>query len=193
MKLLLSLGALMLLLGIGCAKKDAPHTGADSTASAAPAAESPVERGKYLVLVGGCNDCHTPLKMGEKGPEPDMSKMLSGHPEGMILKQPKLDMPWMAAGSATLTGWAGPWGISYAKNLTPDSTGLGTWDEATFILAMRSGKHMGNGRPIMPPMPWQGIGKMKDDDLKAMFAYLKSIPPIKNTVPEYQPPAGGKM
>jgi hypothetical protein len=165
----------------------------DSSATAHSASMSSVERGKYLVMVGGCNDCHTPWKMGANGPEPDMSKMLSGSPEGMTAKAPKLDMPWMVAASATMTAWSGPWGISYAHNLTPDSTGLGKWDEATFMMAMKNGKHIGTGRPIMPPMPWQAIGKMQDDHLKAVFAYLKSIPPVKNTPPEYEPPTGAQM
>jgi len=185
------LAAGLCLAGIlsGCSPKSAqPGAAADSTAAQAKAM-TPVERGKYLVNIGGCNDCHTPLKMGDKGPEPDMTKLLSGSPEGMVMKSPKLDMPWMAAGSATMTAWAGPWGVSYSKNLTPDTSGLGKWDEATFILAMRSGKHMGNGRPIMPPMPADAIGRLQDDDLKAVFAYLQSIPPVKNTPPEYQPPA----
>jgi mono/diheme cytochrome c family protein len=163
---------------VGCKpKSDNQIASTDSTKSAS-ASMSPVERGKYLVNLGGCNDCHTPLKMGDKGPEPDMSRMLSGSPAGMIMKAPKVDMPWMAVGSATMTAWGGPWGISYSANLTPDSTGLGKWDEATFVLAMRNGKHIGTGRPIMPPMPAEAIGKLTDDDLNAIFAYLKSIPPV---------------
>ncbi len=185
--LMLALG----LLAAGCGKKaETAHSG-DSSTTAKTVAQSPVERGKYLVTIIGCNDCHTPLKMGPNGPEPDMSKMLSGSPEGMIPKAPKLDMPWLGAG--TLTAWSGPWGMSFAKNLTPDTSGLGKWDETTFMLAIRNGKHMGNGRPIMPPMPWQYLKEMTDDDFKAVFAYLKSIPPIKNNVPEYIPPAGAPM
>jgi hypothetical protein len=171
----------------GCGKKaDQAATGTDTTKTAMMAAQSPVERGSYLVnTVGGCNDCHTPWKMGAHGPEPDMSRMLSGHPAEMPMPPaPKISMPWMAAIGASFTAFAGPWGQSYAANLTPDSTGLGTWDEATFMLALRNGKHIGNGRPILPPMPWQNFAKMTDDDLKAIFAYLKSIPPIKNKVPD---------
>lgn len=151
-----------------------------------------VERGKYLVTVMYCNDCHTPFKMGPNGPEPDMSRMLSGHPEGMkVSPAPKLSGPWMMAGSGTDTAWAGPWGISYTANLTPDqNTGIGIWTEDMFLKAMKTGKHMGTSRPIQPPMPWQWIGKATDEDLKAIFAYLKSIPPIVNHVPDYEPPAG---
>jgi mono/diheme cytochrome c family protein len=153
---------------------------------------SRIERGEYLVTIGGCNDCHTPLKMGPKGPEPDMTRMLSGHPEDMKMPAPpKLPegSPWMIVSAATNTAHAGPWGISYTKNLTPDTlTGIGFWTEEMFIKTIRSGKHFGVGRPIMPPMPWFNYAKGSDDDLKAIYAYLRTIPPIVNHVPEYEPP-----
>ena len=96
----------------------------------------------------------------------------------------------MGAFSGTLTAFAGPWGVSYAANLTPDqNTGLGVWTEDMFVKALRTGKHMGTSRPIQPPMPWMWAGQATDDDLKAMFAYLKSIPPVVNHVPDYQEPA----
>lgn len=181
-----------LLTGIlafsGCGKKAEQASAVTTPESIAPTAApamSAAERGKYLVTVAGCNDCHTPWKMGEHGPEPDMTRMLSGHPENMPLPPaPKAVGPWMVSAAATMTAWAGPWGVSYTANLTPDSTGLGKWDETTFMLALRNGKHIGNGRPILPPMPWQGFSKMTDDDLKAIFAFLKTIPPIRNKVPE---------
>jgi len=148
--------------------------------------------GRKLVTLGGCNDCHTPLKMGANGPEPDFSRMLSGHPSELQMPPaPALPPgPWMVVASATLTAWSGPWGVSYTANLTPDAeTGIGAWEDKTFIQAMRTGKHLGGGRDIMPPMPWQAMGKLSDDDLKAIFAYLRSIPPVKNKVPDPQPPA----
>ena len=152
-----------------------------------------VERGKYLVTTMGCNDCHTPWKMGAQGhPEPDMTRMLSGHPEGMKLPPPPAPVgPWIASFAATSTAYAGPWGISYASNLTPDqNTGMGIWTEDMFLRALRTGKHMGTSRQIQPPMPWFWFGKASDEDLKAMFAYLRSIPPIRNRVPDYiEPPA----
>jgi hypothetical protein len=150
-----------------------------------------IARGEYLVTVMGCNDCHTPWKMGPDGPEPDMTRMLSGHPEGMTLPPPPSFTPeWPAVGSATFTAWAGPWGITYAANLTPEeNTGIGIWNEAMFIKTIRDGRHMGDGRPIQPPMPWLWYSKLTDEDLKAMFAYLKSIPSIMNRVPDYEPPA----
>ena len=155
------------------------------------AAPSPVERGKYLVTTMGCNDCHTPWKLGEKGPEPDMTRMLSGHPEGMKLPPaPAVQPPWGPMAALSMTAWSGPWGISYTANLTPDQeTGIGAWSEENFIQALRTGKHLGGGRDILPPMPWQWYGRLSDDDLKAIFAYLKAIPPIKNTVPDPVPPA----
>lgn len=152
----------------------------------------PVARGKYLVNLGGCNDCHTPLKMTAKGPQPDPDRYLSGHPENIKLPPPDLkpDSPWFAA-TAGMTAWAGPWGISYAPNLTPDvNTGLGIWTEEMFISAMRTGKHMGAGRPILPPMPWQAVGSLNDDDLRAIFAFLKSLPPLANRVPVPNAPDG---
>lgn len=161
--------------------------------SAKGAGSAVVARGQYLVTAMGCNDCHTPWKMGEEGqPVPDMSRMLSGHPAGMPAPPPpKPEGPWIVSGSATMTAWAGPWGISYSPNLTPhETTGLGIWTEEMFIQALRSGKHMGQSRPIMPPMPWMWYGKLNDEDLKAVYAYLRSIPPIENLVPDYMPPAG---
>jgi mono/diheme cytochrome c family protein len=155
------------------------------------AAVSPVERGQYLVTITSCNDCHTPFKMGPNGPEPDMSRQLSGHPAALALPPPPAaNQEWPWGGSATNTAFYGPWGISYAANLTPDQqTGLGGWTEDMFIRALRLGKHLGNSRPIQPPMPWPWVGKMTDEDLKAMYAYLRSIPSISNAVPPWAPPA----
>ncbi len=164
-----------------------------SLALAAPpgAPSSPLKRGEYLVNFGGCHDCHTPKKMGAKGPELDTERLLSGHPEQMQLTAaPVLQGPWMAATVGTMTAWSGPWGISYTANLTPDrETGLGAWTEQNFVDTMRTGRHMGRGRPILPPMPWQMVGKLTDQDLSAIFAYLKSLPVVKNRVPQPTPPA----
>lgn len=194
---------LTIVLAVACRRDEAPAQARGEAApagapavepavSGAPAAASSelVAGGRYLVTVIGCNDCHTPMKMGKTGPEPDMTRMLSGHPEGMKLSPPpKLEGPWGMAGTHTLTAWAGPWGISYSMNLTPDdNTGIGIWTEDMFIRSMRSGKHMGTSRTILPPMPWPWYGKMRDEELKAIFAYLKSIPPIKNRVPDPTPP-----
>ncbi|MBI2839127.1 MAG: c-type cytochrome [Acidobacteria bacterium] len=148
---------------------------------------SPVERGKYLVSAMACGDCHTPRKMGKSGPEPDPALFLSGHPASLSVDPvPQFSPgPWGAAVSTSWTAWAGPWGISFAANLTSDEeTGMGVWDDAMFVGAMRSGLHLGAGRPILPPMPWSSVGSLSDEDLKAILAYLKSTPPIKNEVPD---------
>lgn len=160
--------------------------------SAAALADNPaqIKRGALLVDYGGCRDCHTPFKLGPKGPEKDATRDLSGHPAEMQLPPPpKLDGAWNWAGSATMTAFIGPWGTTYAGNLTPDKeTGIGSWRVQDFVAAMRNGKHLGAGRPILPPMPWQSIGALPDSDLKAIFAYLKSRPAIRNRVPDYAPP-----
>ena len=159
--------------------------GSDAT----PAKSDPVARGKYLVTIAACSDCHTPMKLTPTGPQPDMDKFMSGHPQdAKVPPGPAPTGPWIWHGSATNTAFAGPWGITYAINLTPHTHGCSVWTEEMFIKAMRSGKHMGSGRPIMPPMPWQNLGAATDDDLRAIFAYLKSLPPVDNRVPDYQPP-----
>lgn len=148
-------------------------------------------RGKYLVTVAGCNDCHTPWKVGEAGPEPDMSRMLSGHPADFEITAPAKmpEGPWIVAAAPTNTAWSGPWGVSFTANLTPDKeTGLGKWSETIFIQTIRTGRHLGRGRPILPPMPIPMYKNFTDDDLKAIFSYLQSIPAINNPVPEPLPP-----
>jgi hypothetical protein len=161
------------------------------------AATSPqVARGEYLVKIMVCNDCHTPWTMTPRGPEPDMTRMLSGHPQDVaIAGGPALapDGPWGAVASKTMTAWAGPWGVSFTANLTPDpETGLGKWTAETFIAALRTGRHEGQGRPILPPMPWPMFRNATDEDLRAIFAYLQSIKPIRNRVPApLDPPQGG--
>ncbi len=146
-----------------------------------------VSRGRYLVGAIGCEDCHTPKRMGPNGPELDAARRLSGHPEGSALSAPPaLEIgPWIATGAWDLTAWSGPWGVSYAFNLTPDeNTGIGSWSEETFVQAIRTGRHMGVSRPILPPMPWQFYRNLSDEDLKAVYAYLRTLPPIHNRVPQ---------
>ncbi|MDX5419592.1 MAG: diheme cytochrome c-553 [Hymenobacteraceae bacterium] len=151
-----------------------------------------LKQGEHLVLIAGCHDCHTPKKMTEKGPENDMSRALSGHPANM--PPPDVDRAEMEKKglfvSQTLTAWVGPWGISYSSNLTSDKTGIGNWTEKNFFTAIRQGKHKGmeNGRMLLPPMPWEMIANMTDEELRAVFAYLKSTKPISNVVPAPQPP-----
>lgn len=171
------------------ATASAPPQDEATTAPAARAAQ--VARGKYMVTVCGCNDCHTPLKMGDAGPEPDYSRMLSGHPESLVMPPaPKLPPgPWAISAAGTLTAWSGPWGVSFTANLTPDKeTGLGEWSARTFTDTIRTGRHQGRGRAILPPMPIPMYKNLTDEDLNAIFAYLQSIPAVKNKVPEPLPP-----
>lgn len=147
-----------------------------------------IQYGKYLVDMAGCHDCHSPKVFTAEGiPMPDSKRLLSGHPAESVL--PDFDPGLVAPGkwvlfSPDLTAAVGPWGITCAANLTPnDQTGIGLWTEEVFIKALKTGKHMGAGRPIMPPMPWQNLSNLKSEDYAAIFAYLKSLPPIKNMVP----------
>ncbi|MBK7872984.1 MAG: diheme cytochrome c-553 [Saprospiraceae bacterium] len=161
----------------------------DATATK-PTQEELVKRGEYLVTIMGCNDCHTPKVMGPNGPELDPTRMLSGHPADMPLA--KIDTAllkdWVLF-TPILTAGIGPWGVSYAANLTPDETGLGNWTEAQFKKALKEGKSKGmdGTRPLLPPMPWQNFVNISDEDVSAMFAYLQSIKPIANIVPNPQP------
>lgn len=176
------------LAGGGCQTRSA-EAAAENNGDAVVSPQARIERGKYLVNGIGCNDCHTPLKMGVNGPEPDLSRMLSGHPEQYRITDaaaaPAGQWQHGFVGAATSTAFSGPWGVSFAANLTPDqNTGLGIWTEEMFIKALRTGKHFGVSRPILPPMPWQHYGKLTDDDLKAIWAYLRSLPAISNHVPD---------
>jgi mono/diheme cytochrome c family protein len=182
----LRLGAAALL----CAATALPALSAEPMQSGAA---DKVARGKYLVTIAGCNDCHTPFKPKPGGgAEPDMSRMLSGHPEALAMPPaPDLpDGPWKVVSAGTNTAWSGPWGVSFTANLTPDpETGLGKWTFRNFKDTIRTGRHMGRGRPILPPMPIPMYKHMTDDDLEAVFAYLQTIPAVKNRVPEPLAPA----
>jgi hypothetical protein len=168
-----------------------PAPAPPATVTPVPPAQTPAERGKVLVQVGGCHDCHTTKKAGA----PDMSVMLSGAPASIKLppaSKVPAGSPWIIQTTDTLTAWSGPWGTSFAANLTPDpDTGLksSAWSEDAFLKAMKTGKHIGTGRDILPPMPWQMYSQLGDDDLKAIWAYLQTIPPVKNEVPDPIPPA----
>ena len=154
--------------------------------------ESQVKWGEHLVMSIGCGDCHTPKKMGAHGPEDDSTLLLSGHPAKMPpppVNREELESKGIFA-TQTLTAWVGPWGISYSANLTSDTTGIGMWSEEQFIYCLRNGKLKGlaNSRPLLPPMPWQSYKNLNDDELKAIFAYLKSTKPVVNIVPPPAPP-----
>jgi hypothetical protein len=190
-------GAVLASLGLGAAfaLAAAPARSAEGeAASAAPkTAAEWVARGKYVVNTAGCHDCHTPFKPGPNGAEPDMSRMLSGHPESLVMPPaPKLPAgPWLIVGAATNTAWSGPWGVSFTANLTPDAaTGLGDWTLRDFMSTIRTGRHMGRGRAILPPMPIPVYNNFSDTDLEAIYRYLRTIPPIRNRVPEPWAPSG---
>jgi hypothetical protein len=156
-----------------------------------------IHRGEYLVNAGGCNDCHSPKIFTPQGPQPDPTRLLSGYPTGTKLPEIPTGVigpdKWGALTTNDSTAWAGPWGVSFSANLTPDAeTGLGNWTEEMFIKTMRTGKHVGVGRGILPPMPWYDLAKLNDADLKAMFAYLRTLKPIKNAVPLPMPPTSEK-
>lgn len=162
--------------------------------------EEMIKRGDYIVTTGSCNDCHTPKLFPQGRMILDSTKLLSGHPASSQLPpvNEKSLQPgqWMSL-APDLTAFVGPWGVSYSANLTPDSTtGMGAWSESTFINTMRTGRHLGdaNGRPVLPPMPWEFIGKLTDDDLKSVYDYLESLPAINNKVPApVSPPDAMKM
>ena len=167
--------------------------GGARTATSQTAANQ-VKRGAYLVAYGGCSDCHSPKVFTAQGPVPDTSRLLSGHPADAVLPAVPAGVlgpnGWVALTTGDLTAWAGPWGVSFAANLTPDPTGLGAWTEDWFIKAMRTGKHLGIGRDILPPMPWYSLAGLTDADLKAIYAYLRSLKPVHNAVPAPMPPPG---
>jgi cytochrome c553 len=186
---------LMVLMAVAYSQS---HTGSKAITGKAAGGGDPaaqVKRGEWLVRFGGCADCHSPKVMSPMGPVPDSSRLLCGQPEDA--KVPTIPAGaitpdgWVALTNAHMTAWAGPWGVSFAANLTPDeATGIGNWTEQAFIQTMRTGKHMGAGRNILPPMPWQALGSLSDSDLKAIFAFLRSLKPVRNEVPQPVPPAG---
>ncbi|GAB5526236.1 MAG: c-type cytochrome [Roseivirga sp.] len=151
------------------------------------AVESEIVRGKYLVNIMGCNDCHSPKRMGPNGPELIPELMLSGYPADrpVVTFDSKLIKEGFAMFYPDLTAAAGPWGISFAGNLTPHETGLGNWTEEQFKKALTQGKFKGldNSRTLLPPMPWLNYAEMKDEDIRAVFTYLKSLTPVENRVP----------
>lgn len=181
------------LFAVSCAD-EAPTGGNQSIpASMVKSQEEIIKRGEYLVTVMGCHDCHSPKIMTPHGPAIDPERPLSGHPSEVPIG--KIDPKLLASGdwmlfNSMFTAWVGPWGVSFAANLTPDDTGIGLWTEEQFIRALRQGKFKGmeNGRPLLPPMPWENFAQLTDEDLHATFTYLKSIKPIRNIVPNPIPP-----
>ena len=163
------------ILGVAVLMAQAP--------GAAPSAKM-IERGKYLATIGACNDCHSPKLDPQQHPDP--KRPFSGRPQTTMA--PSQNNGEIHA-SLDLTAWAGPWGVSYGANLTPDpETGLKKrYTEASFIKTLRTGKKP-EGEDLLPPMPWELYKVMPDDDLKALYAYLQTIPAIKNNVKNAAPP-----
>jgi hypothetical protein len=183
---IVAMGAGLSFMLASC-KNDTPKSTENQNEVIELNAENEIIRGKYLVGIMGCNDCHSPKRMGENGPEIIPELMLSGYPaERAIIK---FTDPLIKEGFGMfypdLTAAAGPWGVSFAGNLTPDETGIGNWSEEQFKTAMTKGKFKGleNARMLLPPMPWFNYIEMKDEDILAVFNYLKSIEPVSNIVP----------
>jgi mono/diheme cytochrome c family protein len=189
-----SVTCLSVMLFSACKNKTTEATvdNAVPAVSTAMPQEDPVKRGEYLVTIMGCADCHAPKTLSPTGFEFIQPLWLSGYRANVEL--PKIEK------NAVKTGWVlftpdlnasvGPWGISYAANITSDATGIGSWPEENFIKAMKQGifKGIEGGRTLLPPMPWQNFAIAKDEDVKAIFAYLKSTPPVNNVVPAPVPP-----
>jgi hypothetical protein len=193
-KLLLILTAsLLMLLVVKCdnPKKEPEPAPAQTPKENFAGFESQIKWGEHLVTVSACHDCHTPKDYSKPGTGLDSTHWLSGYigsPVPDVNKKDAQTKGW--AVTADLTSWVGPWGIAYAANLTSDSTGIGTWNEERFMYAIRNGKFNGKAsdRDIIPVMPWVMYRNMSDEELKAIFAYLKSTKPIKNLVPKPVPP-----
>ena len=154
--------------------------------SEAASGEDLIKRGQYLVTIMGCNDCHSPKILTPHGPQIDSAHMLGGHPASVPVPkvEPSALQSWVLF-DHSLTTFVGPWGVSFAANISSDETGIGNWTDAQFFKAIREGKLKGmdTTRPLLPPMPWNMYRKASDEDLRAIFAYLKSTPPVENRVP----------
>lgn len=182
----LALIALLPLLFLSCKNEPAP-TADVVVQSVEPSVADVIAHGEYLVGILGCHDCHSPKKMGENGPEIIPELMLSGYPSDRPII--KFDSPLIKEGFSMfypdLTATAGSWGVSFTGNLTPHETGIGNWSEEQFKRALTQGKYKGleNGRTLLPPMPWYSFSIMTDEDVHAIYSYLKSIKPVENVVP----------
>jgi hypothetical protein len=177
------LSGILLAFFISCNNADTKK----ETAATAISNDSLIKRGNYLVSSIGCDDCHSPKKMTAQGPVVDIEKRFSGYPAERPFG--KVDSNVIKNGmvifSGDLLAAAGPWGVAFAANISGDDTGMGSWTIEQFKKAMREGKWKGmdGNRPLLPPMPWQNFKNLTDEDLGAVFAYLKSTKPVKNIVP----------
>ena len=129
-----------------------------------PSSTSSIDRGVALVNLAGCSDCHTPQDKGQ-------------------------ELPGMAfAGGFP---FAGPWGEVATANITPDPSGISYYDEALFLEVMRMGSV--KARRLSPIMPVMAYKNLTDDDLKAMFAYLRTLKPARHRVDNSEPPTFCKL
>jgi hypothetical protein len=188
MKTFITISTLILILAsvlmTGCGSNKKPAV----PAAVAPTHEQIVQRGQFLVTTMGCNDCHSPKKMGPQGPQVIPETMLSGYPANRPLpkvSKEALKSGWMLM-NEDLTAAVGPWGVSFAANLTSDQTGIGNWAEENFKSAVKEGwfKGLEGTRRLLPPMPWENFAPLSDEDIKAMFTYLMSTKPVSNSVPD---------
>jgi mono/diheme cytochrome c family protein len=187
MKNVIRISAMFLIISaismVACKNNPKPVT----PAVAEPTGEQMIQKGEYLVRIMGCNDCHSPKELGPQGPVVRADLLLSGYPSDRPLK--KVNKEILKSGWAIMnedfTATAGMWGISFGANLTSDQTGIGNWTEENFKRALKEGKYKGlaDGRTLLPPMPWTNFTTISDEDVKAIFAYLKNTKPIKNVVP----------
>ena len=146
---------------VSCSAK--VDTGDGSAVASAADTEATIEHGAYLTTIAGCHDCHTP---GFLFGSPDFDRALSG----------------------SELGWSGPWGTTYARNLTPDmETGLGSWSEDDIVHALQTGKRP-DGSELLPPMPWPDFAHMTPRDVRSVAKYLKSLPPVRHQSPPALPP-----
>lgn len=159
----------------------------DTRETTQPSDDQTLKKGEYIVTISGCNDCHSPKENGPQGPVIIEGTRLSGYPayRTIMKADPEITKAGWILFNPDLTSAVGPWGVSFAANLTSDQTGIGNWIIDNFKRALREGKFKGleNGRMLLPPMPWQELSKMTDEDMTAVFVYLKSTPPVSNIVP----------
>jgi hypothetical protein len=151
-----------------------------------------IKHGEYLVTISGCHDCHSPKQPSGQSLELIQDRLLSGYPADRSVM--KADMRALKQGwvliNYDITQAVGPWGVSFSANLTSDQTGVGNWTEEQFLRALKQGwfKGLEGTRKLLPPMPWEMLANMKDEDAKAIFAFLQSTKPISNAVPAPIPP-----
>jgi len=193
-RLILGLVLLTALISCGSKVEPAPEKDSKSDEQEEVYRKYNIERGKRLVELGGCSQCHTPKIKTPLGYKPDKDRFLSGFPQDQEL--PDLPYAEIVAGetektfyTTDATVWVGRWGISFASNLTPDpETGIGNWNEDEFINIFRQKRHFGQDSQISSPMPLNAYSQLGFFELRSIFVYLQTIPPVSNDVPTRIPP-----